>query len=643
MATNTLTSLAMLKVNIDRGTDYLDYLRPFILQVLVDYKPDPVTGSVVREHIHEDFGLEIPERTIQIVLRCLSRSYSIDRESGVYRLTGELPDPRLTTRQVDANRHITSVLHGLREFSEGTICPLESDDAAVTAISAFLAEFDVTCLRAYLRGTAIPKLEGSHLAEIVLVSEYVQHIQRADLAQFQSFLVFVEGNMLANALLCPDLAHATHDYRGVTFYLDTPLLVQRLGLEGEPKEAATIDLIALLVRLNAKIATFEHSREELRGVLLGAASNLEAPGVRGAIVAEARIRGTTRSDLILLAETIDERLLKADIELQSTPGYTDDYQIDETQFENVLDDWVGYRNPSAKLYDINSVRSVYVIRAKRRSPSVEKARAVFVTSNSSFASAAWEYGKQFEESQDVSSVITDFTLANTAWLKAPVGASTIPRTQLLAFAYAALEPSDRLLDKFMLELDRLESQGDISARDHQLLRSSPQVYPELMHFTLGDDAALTAETVTQTLERVSDEIKSEESARLRAEQEAHEATQKALFEQQTQNRTIADNLYWRCLGRARTLARAVSTTLAIFIAIFFILGLLAEAGLFSIPSTISWLFIIGSAALALLAYMNLVFGSSLNLMHRGLKERLLNLLLKREAKVTGIDLSAYLE
>ena len=41
MSTATLTSLAILKVNLDQGNDYLDYLRPFILQVLVEHKPDP--------------------------------------------------------------------------------------------------------------------------------------------------------------------------------------------------------------------------------------------------------------------------------------------------------------------------------------------------------------------------------------------------------------------------------------------------------------------------------------------------------------------------------------------------------------------------------------------------------------------------
>ena len=42
MLTNTLSSLAILKVNIDHGTDYLDYLRPFILHVLIEENPERI-------------------------------------------------------------------------------------------------------------------------------------------------------------------------------------------------------------------------------------------------------------------------------------------------------------------------------------------------------------------------------------------------------------------------------------------------------------------------------------------------------------------------------------------------------------------------------------------------------------------------
>ena len=227
--------------------------------------------------------------------------------------------------------------------------------------------------------------------------------------------------MLANALLSPDLSNAPKTYREVTFYLDTPLLVRRLGVEGEAKQAATRELIALLGRLGGKVATFSHSREEFQRVLRGAADNLETANSRGAIIWEARRRGTTRSDLLLLAGSIDNKLSEAGIATEATPPYVMNLQIDEMAFEQVLDDEVSYYNPRAKEYDINSVRSIYVIRDRTPVLTIEKARAVFVTNNTGFARAAWEYGKQSESSQDVSSVITDFTLANMAWLKAPMG------------------------------------------------------------------------------------------------------------------------------------------------------------------------------------------------------------------------------
>ena len=290
MATNTLTSLAILKVNIDQGKDYLDYLRPFIMQILVEQKPDPVTNSVISKHIRDRFGLEIPERTVQIVLKRISKRYSLKRDHGVYRITGDLPDPQITAKQSAAERHIATILGGLRQFSQDTMHPISSDEVAIGAICTFLAEFDVTCLRAYLRGTAIPTLERAHRTDIVLVSEYVQHVQRNEPERFNSFLLLVQGHMLANALLCPDLHHALNSYQNVTFYLDTPLLVRRLGMEGEAKQSATRALIDLLSNLGGKIVAFSHSREELQRVLQGAANYLETSSGRGTIIKESSWR-----------------------------------------------------------------------------------------------------------------------------------------------------------------------------------------------------------------------------------------------------------------------------------------------------------------------------------------------------------------
>ena len=187
MTTTTLTSLAMLKVNIDDGGDYLDYLRPFVLQVLVDQAPDPVTDQVVRDGIRSQFGLEIPARTAQIVLRRLSKSHPLKKKHGVYHIVGSLPAPEISRKKSEAERHISAVVLGLIQFSSQGAKSISHESAAVNAMLAFLSEFDISCLRAHLRGTAIPHLEGDHRTDIVLVSEYVTHLQRSDPERFKSF------------------------------------------------------------------------------------------------------------------------------------------------------------------------------------------------------------------------------------------------------------------------------------------------------------------------------------------------------------------------------------------------------------------------------------------------------------------------
>ena len=447
---------------------------------------------------------------------------------------------------------------------------------------------------------------------------------------------------MANALTCPDLGDVPNTYEDVTFYIDTPLLIRRLGSEGEAKEAAAKDLIDLLNNLGGRVAVFSHSRKELQDVLRGAANHLESPDARGAIVFEARRVGTTKSDLILLAESVDYELDRAAIEVEDTPRYINQFQIDETVFEQVLEDGISYYNPRTREYDINSVRSIYVIRENTAATSVESAGAVFVTSNAAFARAAWDYGQNYEASKNVSSVITDFALANMAWLKAPMGAPSVPTSQLLAFSYAALEPSSELLGKYLREIDRLESQGIITERDHQLLRSSPLVYGEIMHRTLGDESALTDEAVTETLRRVSGDIKKEETLRFDTERDAHLETLSELSNQRARNQEIIGRLYWRCRSRAKIFARVVSSGIAILLAVGMLsgLGLLSDVGLNPAPP-ISWILTGMSVLLAILTLSNLVFGSNVKDVYHLLQRRFVTWLLRREAIAIGANLNEF--
>jgi len=637
MSTATLTSLAMLKVHINQGNDYLDYLRPFILQVIIDDKLDSITEQLIEDGLRKHFGLEIPNRSIQIVLRRLSRTYPIKKEEGAYRIIGRLPESGITSEKSRADRHILAVLYGLMEFSKQTTRVLESLDDAVTFICEFLEEFNVQCLRYYLRGTTIPTVNDKHKIDVILVSQYVMHLQKYDPERFESFMIMAQGHMLANALLCPDLKNAPRTYKGVVFYFDTPLLVQCLGLEGEPKKTAVENLINILKQLGARVGIFSHSRDELERVLIGAADHINSPNGRGNIVLEARRQGVSKSDLLLVAGKIDEMLLEAKIEIFKTPKYIAEFQIDENAFEMVLDDEVSYHNPRAKENDINSVRSIYVLR-KGTSPSyLEKSKAVLVSSNSGFAQAAWEYGQKHEESREVSAVIDDFSLANLAWLKVPMGAPNIPTAEVLAFSYAALQPSRELLSKFMMEIDKLEKEGKFSERDHQLLRSATLANEELMHLTLGSVDAVNEQTVTETLSRVTSEIKKEESEKYSEERQAHLKTKKELSHNIEETRRVQTVLYWRCHRKANIWASAITGIIMIFL----ICGLIAGFNLHSTSPILGWILTLGTAIGLIFEFIGIIFGTTVKRLHSKMKERFLARIIKKEALAIGLDISEY--
>ncbi len=557
---NTLSSLAMLKVSIDGGRDYLEYLRPYVIQVLVEAPPEIVNDASVADKLRSICGLEIPHRTVHVLLRRLSRDGFLSRSHGVYSVVKQLPAKDISADRAEAGRHIASVIRSLVSFAKQSANRDISEETATDCLIAFLSHFSIPCLKSYLRGTTLPAVNGHSNWQVTLVSQFVNELTEVP-HLFESFMKLVQGHMLANALLCPDLASVSTTYKHVVFYFDTPLLIQFLGLEGSQEKQAIDEMIELVQRLDGSIACFSHTFDELLGAIRGSAEYIDSPRGRGTIVEEARKSGKTKSDLLLAVQNASDLLEASKISIESTPSYVSKnykFEISEEIFASVLKEAVNYHNPRAKDYDIKSVRSIYVLRHGAVPFSLEKARAVLVTNNSGFSRAAYEYGKNFESSREVSPVITDFSLANTAWLKAPQGAPSLPRKEVLAFAYAALRPTTDFWNKVLDEAERLEASGTISSRDHQLLRSSHHVQSELMKLTLGVDDALTEESITTTLSRVSSEIRKEESERLQQSEMARLEAEHKLADQLAKSEAIKQGIYWRCDRRAGREAMAVS-------------------------------------------------------------------------------------
>lgn len=630
----TLVSLAMLKVRIDAGRDYLDYLRPFVIHVLTLDRPERVTDQDVRDRIREEFGLEVPAAAVQVILKRLATKRLLRKTSGVFTIASELPKSNIAARRESARAQIFDVASDLRRFSTTTPDPFSSDEDATFAICSFLSHFGVECLRAYLANHAIPKFKTKEKdAQTILVSQYVVHLRNDDDERFESFMVLVQGHMLANALLCPGLESAPKTYKNVRFFFDTPLLTKLLGLEGDDRRNAAAELARTIRALGGKTVLFSHTREELARVISASADYIESEHGRGAIVMEARRSGRTKSDLLLLAKGLDEVLETESLIVVSTPRYDRGHQIDEEIFDQSLQSEVMYGNDRAREYDINSVRSIYALRRGACPSSVEKSRAVLVTTNAAFSRAAYEFGRLHEESREVSTVITDFSLANISWLKAPMASPKLPQSEILAFSYAALQPSKGLLEKYMQEIDKLKSQGEIDPASHQLLRSSVFAQDELMRQTLGQEESLTRETISEVLSRIESDIKRDEAEKLSRERELREETEIRLQAGVRRGEDVRLGLYDRCVRRARLGSVMILGIAAAVVAVATVVTTL------SLRTGIArWLVSLSGGVVVVFTVLNLVFGFKVVQLRRPLNRWILVWLLKREEADTGLSL-----
>ena len=478
------------------------------------------------------------------LLRRLTKQGFLKKEGETFEVKKELPTIDFECKRNLASSDIERVYISLKNYVKEEFNQEWNDEKISDTILAFLSKFGIDYLRAYVFQTALPEIPKTAPKEQFIVSKFISNLYDQRNPLFECVSVLVKGHMYANALVCPDLESLQKKFNSLTFYMDTPLVLNLLEMQRTEETEASKELIYLIKKLKGKIAIFEHTALEIKNILNSAERNIENPNADGAVLKEIRKIGIKRSDIILIKENLEEKLAEISIRIHKTPPYKFDFQISEDELKSAIEGELSYRNPDALKFDINSIRSIYVLREGKIPKRLEDAGAVFVTQNDALAKAAFKLGQNHNSTREVSSTITDFSLANIAWLKAPLGAPDLPTKELLASCYAAMEPSRQLWHKYIYEIDNIKSRGGISADDHALLRVSPIAENELMNLTLGEENALTGDSIRAILDRVKSSLTIEKDMIISEEQSKYEnlCAERDLIK--VQNEIIGSNIYW---------------------------------------------------------------------------------------------------
>jgi hypothetical protein len=508
-----LASLAIIKANWDYSQEsYVDNFLPFFLDA-VKSAEGPMSAPAAKVHIRERFGIDIPEGVLATLSRrAVHKNYG-RRENGSFIADpSKLADLRDLGRQkADYLRKQSALVNELVKYSADRFNRTLSIEDAEDALLNHIEEHSVPILGSVMNGAPYDARPGSRSSPDTeyVVNSFISEVVSSMPASFDHLETVVKGSMLAVSLYLPNNSELGKRFDRTSLYLDAPVLLKALGYEGDEARAAAKDLLALSRSAGAELACFEHSVSEVRGILDRSAGKALHGGFNGAhrraTDAYFASEGLSASDILLLSQRLEEDVAALGISIQERPAPSRDLTIDELALEEVMESNITYSSRDTLLNDLDSLTAIHRLRGGRSSSRLETCRALLVTTNGGLT----RVGRSFfakEGEHGWPPALTDHHLATLVWLKKPQAAPSLPRRQILADCFAALEPGGRVWDRYLEEINRLGSRGRASENDLMLLRYSTEAQRSLMDRTMGDPDQVTAETVVEILDKVKANI-----------------------------------------------------------------------------------------------------------------------------------------
>lgn len=609
--------LAILKANWDHmGHDYLENFVPLVAECIRLTCPDVVSIPDIRHCLSEKFGLEIPQNSINLILKRVRKRGYIRRQNRAYvPVQDKLNELNFKQVQSEVLGKHEGFLRELIRFAEERYGETWSESEAESAFGVLLDESQEGMLRATRSGQSFKSDPQQEQSSKYIVATYIEHLQVTHSVHFEHLDTLVKGNMLANALFLTEPGTIERKFRNTEIYFDTSWLIYSLGYTGQVRMEPCLELLELLMDSGAKLRCFAHTLEEARGILLACARRLARSDLKtayGPSVEYFVTRGYTASDIEIMANRLDKDLAKLGIRVQDKPQYQKHaFVIDETALVQHLRDNLSYSNPHAAVHDADSIAAIIRLREGRASHIVEECKAIFVTTNSKLDWLARTYSDTSTGTDTVPPTMTDDRLTTLLWLKRPLQAPDLPRKRIIADCYAAMQPSDHLWQHYLTEIERINKEGTLSSDDYLLLRYSLEARSALMETTLGDEDTFTQGTIPEILEIVKSEIRAEEIEKLRTEQDRRKDAEARVEKIKQFEATRRRNI--RC--RAERYSVIIIKVVRPLVILLLFVGAMMALPLDLPPirsSIVRYLFTALLFLMAAASFLNLVWGTTIN-------------------------------
>jgi len=530
MKHSTLASYAILKVNWEQPErkDYLDNFVLIVAEAIRHLSTEIISLSELQKQIKSQFELEIPQNTINSLLKRVKKQGYINVDHGIYTKDEKRLD-KLNFSKIEQSvrRSYESLIRGLIQFVFEKYEEKWTYNKAEIALEDYLQENQIRLLNDLIKR----EVSTIEIKTQYIVAKYIEHLQILQSSELDFLETIIKGNLLANSIFLTEPSTYQRKFSNTKIFFDTSLVIFALGYAGKPRKWPVLELINLLKNYGAKLAVFRHSYEEIIGILSACSEIFRRRAFEdsyGPSIEYFIEHGFSETDIMMFIKNLEKDLVNLGLSVVNKPSYDEHKNIiDEEAYCDHLKENLSYSNERALERDKDSIAAILRLRKGQTYVSIEESRALFVTSNTGLAFSARDYIEFNYKPGTASLAITDYELTNLVWLKDPTLSPNLPRKQLIATSYATVQPTDSLWTKYLQTIKSLEDKGKISSDQYFILRHSIQAKSELMEKTRGNERVFTEGTVDEILDSVVGKIRAEDLDKLNSETLAkQEALQK---------------------------------------------------------------------------------------------------------------------
>lgn len=518
----TLTSVAMLETLWElKRSDMLDLITPFVkfgvahtteLNTAID------TGRVA-QFVKKEFGYnEFPVSIVSKILKRYSPDY-FKRKNGQYFLITSLDEEvdKLSQRKAECQARIDTVALSLMPYLEEH-CKRTKNFTAEKATQCLQDFFAHYGLYVGTNPYALENISPDKYEIHYYIAQFIFENERTSSKEYSYIIDLVKGYFLSTVIyLQPENGNIlTANYKGTSFYYDTPFLIRLLGYQSKQEQESALELHNLLKKQSASFYYFPQTEEEIRSILSAYQNSLLTRNSSQTLEG-LDLMGYGSSSVERLKQTFQVRLASPDYGINYSPlppfpvdengmVRTDANIIPETELQDYIRAAVGHYKSDSLAADVTSAIAIDRLRPRVPVQNVESCNAIFVTTNTDFTNAFNNYYNKKILADTFPLVISDSDLSAIAWVKSNTFDNEIPSRQLLANAYMAMQPLPQLLEKFKTIVNQLCSEGHITEEEAFLLRSNQYVAKELNRSTMGNSDAVTENLVSEIHEHYKETL-----------------------------------------------------------------------------------------------------------------------------------------